>query len=144
LTDELSFEVPRNARGPAQSRAAIRDRFADRISARRLDDLLVIVSELTTNALLYGDGTIRMRVLLDGGRVHGEVIDEGSGFERKVDRRGIDAVGGNGLQMVGALARRWGIHEGSSHVWFELAPGADPEPADPELGAEQRPDALDD
>ncbi|MEA2194109.1 MAG: serine/threonine-protein kinase RsbW [Solirubrobacteraceae bacterium] len=144
MLEELSIEVPRDERGPAQSRAALTDRFSGRISARRLEDLLLIVSELTTNALRHGAGRIRMRVRLDGGLLHGEVIDEGSGFARKVERRGIDAVGGNGLHMVGALARRWGIHEGSSHVWFELAPGNDPQPADPRLGAAQRPDALDD
>jgi len=72
------------------------------------------------------------------------VIDEGSGFERAVAERGIHAIGGNGLHMVGALTERWGIHEGTSHVWFELPPGAPDAPATPRLGSEQRPDVLDD
>jgi hypothetical protein len=144
MVDELSFEVPRHECGPSLSRTAVGDRFAGHVSARVLDDLRVIVSELTTNALLYGTGEIHLRVLLDDGLVSGEVIDEGSGFERAVAERGIDAVGGNGLHMVGALTRRWGIHEGTSHVWFELAPGGEPRPVDPRLGAERRPDALDD
>jgi anti-sigma regulatory factor (Ser/Thr protein kinase) len=144
LPDELSFEVPRHEHGPALARGQVRDEFAGRVPQRQLDDLLVIVSELTTNALLYGSGEIRLRVQLEGGLLRGEVSDEGSGFERKVKRRGVDAVGGNGLEMVGALAGRWGIHEGSSHVWFELQPGDEREPVDPRLGAEQRPDELDD
>ena len=121
----------------------MREAFAEHVSSRQLEDLLLIVSELTTNALMHGTGEIRLRLLLDDGDVRGEVIDEGAGFEREVGARGIDAVGGNGLQMVGTLAAKWGIHEGSSHVWFELAPGADREPVDPKLGPEQRPDALD-
>ncbi len=141
--DDLAFDVPRHEHGPAMSRAAVRDAFAGHVSARQLEDLLVIVSELTTNALLYGSGTIGLRVLLDDGLVRGEVVDEGGGFEREVDARGIDAVGGNGLRIVGGLARRWGIHEGSSHVWFELAPGAGDDPVDPRLGPEERPPALD-
>ncbi len=144
MTDELSFAVPRDECGPALSRAAVRDRFAGRISAHELEDLQVIVSELTTNALRHGAGEIRLRALLEDGRVHGEVIDEGHGFESEVGERGIGAIGGKGLRIVGELAQRWGIHEGTSHVWFELAPDAEPEPVAPRLGAEHRPDALDD
>jgi anti-sigma regulatory factor (Ser/Thr protein kinase) len=143
LADELSFEVPRHEHGPAQSRVAVRAAFAGLVPARQLEDLQVIVSELATNALLYGSGDIRLRVLLEDGVLRGEVIDDGGGFEREVGARGIDAVGGNGLQIVGALARRWGINEGSSHVWFELAPGAERAPVEPQLGAGERPDALD-
>ncbi|MDQ3722419.1 MAG: ATP-binding protein [Actinomycetota bacterium] len=143
MPDQLHFEVPRNVTGPGLSRAAVRDRFAPHVSACELDDLRVIVSELTTNALLHGVGEIHLRVLLEDGVLSGEVVDEGSGFERAVDERGIDAIGGNGLRMVAALAGRWGIHEGTSHVWFELARAAEPEPVDPRLGSDQRPGSLD-
>lgn len=143
LADELSFEVPRDERGPGLSRAAIRDSFGGRISTRELEDLQVIVSELATNALLHGEGEIHLHAVLEDGLVHGEVVDEGIGFERSVRRRGIGVVGGEGLNIVGALARRWGIHEGSSHVWFVLAPDPAPEPVAPRLGAQARPDALD-
>jgi len=144
LTDELSFDVPRDERGPGLSRAAVRDSFRGRISTRELEDLLVIVSELTTNALLYGAGEIHLHALLEDGLVHGEVVDEGHGFERAVQRRGLGEMGGNGLNIVGGLTRRWGIHEGSSHVWFVLAPDAKPEPVAARLGVDQRPDTLDD
>lgn len=144
MADELSFEVPRHERGPALARAAVRDTFVRHISGRELEDLLLIVSELTSNALLYGSGEIRLHVLRDVGLVRGEVVDEGHGFEREVGELGIDAVGGHGLRMVGATAERWGIHEGSSHVWFELAPGDEREPVRPRLGPHGRPDALDD
>jgi anti-sigma regulatory factor (Ser/Thr protein kinase) len=144
VTDELSFEMPRHERGPALARSRIREAFAGRLTSRELEDLLVIVSELATNALLYGRGEIGVRVRLDGGIVRGEVIDQGGGFERQVHKRGVDGLGGNGLRMVGTLSRQWGIHDGSSHVWFELAPGEERESADPQLGSEERPDALDD
>jgi hypothetical protein len=42
-------------------------------------------------------------------------------------------VGGWGLSIVDALASRWGVHEGTTHVWFELErPG-------PRLGSGGRP-----
>jgi hypothetical protein len=143
LTDELSFEVPRDVCGPGLSRAAVRDSFRGRISAHELEDLQVIVSELTSNALLYGAGAIHLRALLEDGLVHGEVIDEGGGFERRVAEHGIEAVGGNGLNIVGGLTRRWGIHDGSSHVWFVLEPHPDLAPTPPRLGDEHRPPPLD-
>lgn len=144
MPDELSFEVPRHEHGPALARAEVRDAFTGRMQQGQLEDLLVVVSELTTNALLYGRGAIGLEVQVDGGVVRGEVSDEGSGFERQVGERGVDTVGGNGLRMVGALAGRWGIHEGSSHVWFEVAPGDEREPVEPRPGPERRPHALDD
>ena len=29
-------------------------------------------------------------------------------------------VGGWGLHLVQTLSNRWGVHEGSTHVWFEI------------------------
>jgi hypothetical protein len=55
----------------------------------------------------------------------------------------VEDVGGRGLRIVGSLAERWGVHEGTSHVWFELSPSGDAEPVDPRLGVEERPQQLD-
>ena len=85
-----------------------------------------------------------MAVRADGDQLHGEVIDQGGGFEREVRARGPAEVGGRGLIIVDALSRRWGIHEGTTHVWFEL--GSREEPAkstEPQLGDTERPAALD-
>ena len=35
------------------------------------------------------------------------------------DRPATD-VGGWGLHLVQTLSNRWGVHEGSTHVWFEI------------------------
>jgi hypothetical protein len=75
--------------------------------------------------------------------VRGEVVDEGRGFEAEVRDRGVNEFGGRGLFLVAALARRWGIYDGSSHVWFVLARERRvPEPTAPELGDQRRPDDL--
>jgi hypothetical protein len=52
--------------------------------------------------------------------MHVEVIDEGSGFERRLRRTDFKHVGGWGLDIVQELANRWGMREGATHVWFEL------------------------
>ena len=42
-----------------------------------------------------------------------------------------------------ALTARWGLHEGTTHVWFEMDLDATPdEDAGPVLGAEERPSEL--
>jgi hypothetical protein len=73
-----------------------------------------------TNAFVHGRGAICLSALLDEDRLMIEVTDEGEGLERVVRECGLDAVGGNGLNIVDMLASRWGIHAGSSHVWFAL------------------------
>jgi hypothetical protein len=48
------------------------------------------------------------------------------------------------LLVVEALCTRWGIHEGTTHVWFELrSRDASAGLAEPQLGDAQRPDELD-
>jgi two-component sensor histidine kinase len=140
---ELAVDVPRGKHAAAVARKLAQTRFEDDLPAQQLDDLLVIVSELTTNAVLHGTGDITLRISsVEHGRVYGEVVDEGRGFANKVGVRGMDEVGGKGLLIVAALAEQWGIHEGSSHVWFELRPGVDRQVIDPELGTKQRPPQL--
>ncbi|HEV7883439.1 MAG TPA: ATP-binding protein [Solirubrobacteraceae bacterium] len=136
LAAGLSVRVPRGLDAPAFARHVAQTWCAGgELPAQQLDDLLVIVSELTTNATLHGAGQIELRVSVDNGCVFGAVIDQGSGFAGGVRDHGIDEVGKKGLLIVAALADRWGIHEGSSHVWFELASRDEGEPVDRELGA---------
>lgn len=141
---ELSLDVPRTLDGPAIARSVVRSRFARELRAAELANLLLVIAELTSNAILHGTGPVRLRVDVgDDGLVRGEVIDQGSGFAHALDRRGVEDVGGRGLRIVGSLAERWGVHEGTSHVWFELSPSGDAEPVDPRLGVEERPQQLD-
>jgi hypothetical protein len=62
------------------------------------------------------------------------VVDEGQGFERAARKGSLDAIGGRGLAIVEAGSSRWGLHEGTTHVWFELErPG-------PRVGRDAKPD----
>jgi hypothetical protein len=49
-----------------------------------------------------------------------EIIDDGSGFERDLGRTNFWQIGGWGLGIVDDLDSRWGVREGTTHVWFEL------------------------
>jgi signal transduction histidine kinase len=105
-----------------QARDEVGDLLRDQVDDGVLIDLQLIVSELVTNSLRYGPGeTIEVEITVtEDGSVTGEVEDHGRG---EVEMREIaDEVGGFGLRIVDALASRWGVCEGSTHVWFELSP----------------------
>lgn len=86
-------------------------------------DLRLVISELVSNAVLHGTGTpIRLTAGIDpAGVVRGEVADDGDGAVEVRRRAGTAADGGHGLTIVDSLAERWGVYEGSTHIWFELS-----------------------
>ncbi|MEV6958919.1 ATP-binding protein [Streptomyces sp. NPDC051207] len=88
----------------------------------RGDDVLLCVSELTTNALVHGVPPGRrflLRMRHDGHGVRVEVHDSGDGVPRIADRAD---EGGRGLLLVAALADRWGVGARSPGkvVWAEF------------------------
>ena len=144
MPHELILELPRLPTAGSLARSAVSDGFAEELGRDRIGELLLVVSELVTNAVLYGRGAITLKLRVERDGIFGEVVDQGSGFEREVRERGPDESTGRGLMIVDALSRRWGIHEGTTHVWFELAqPDDPPRLTEPELGEAERPDGLD-
>ncbi|MBW8798790.1 MAG: SpoIIE family protein phosphatase [Streptomyces sp.] len=85
-----------------------------------VDTTELLVSELVTNALRYGEGEIRLRLLLDRTLVC-EVWDSGLVQPRRRRARDTDE-GGRGLQLVGLLSAAWGSRRTprGKTVWFEL------------------------
>lgn len=132
----LNFEeqLPRSRNAPGIARKSLTSWFGAALDEDELDTAKLLISELVSNAVLHGRGAITIRGDLNPDRVVFEVIDQGEGFEREVRGYDFDDLHGRGLAIVDAQASRWGIHEGTTHVWFELErPG-------PRLGAEQKPD----
>ena len=95
-----------------------------------LDDVLVMVSEIASNAVRHtasGDGGwFDVTVSVSGCAARVEIADRGSSSEPRIPEggEGLDALtGGRGLRIVDALADRWG-HGGDELgrvVWFEVA-----------------------
>jgi anti-sigma regulatory factor (Ser/Thr protein kinase) len=88
-------------------------------------DLLLIVSELVTNAVLHGAEPICLRLWAADGCVRGAVDDHGNGVPRMLAPEvvfGDDmSEHGRGLALVAALARTvsWRrLPEGGIRVWF--------------------------
>jgi len=92
----------------------------------RLDDILLLASEITSNAVRHtasGDGgrfDVTVAFFAAGDCVRVEVADQGSASEPRMT--GEDDLGGRGLRIVEVLADRWG-HAGDELgrvVWFEV------------------------
>ncbi|MFE5627034.1 SpoIIE family protein phosphatase [Streptomyces virginiae] len=131
------WQLPREARSVGRARELARAKLPAWGLEGLLDTTELLVSELVTNALRYGEGEIRLRLLLDRTLVC-EVWDANLVQPRRRRARDTDE-GGRGLQLVGMLSAGWGTrrtHRGKT-VWFELPlPGA-AEEAVSELSAEQ-------
>ncbi|MEU6814571.1 SpoIIE family protein phosphatase [Streptomyces sp. NPDC046860] len=94
------------------------------------DDTALIVSELVTNAIRYGTGPIRLRLVRDRGRLLTEVTDANSTSPHLRHARESDE-GGRGLYIVMSLSAHWGVRH--SHrdktIWSEQL--LEEDPADP-------------
>ena len=125
MAAELSLNLPSDTSAPGVARAAAKRCLAGKVTLERLGELFLVISELVSNALEHGRGQVVFRLRLDEGMVRGEVIDQGGGFEHEIRARGPEDVRGRGLLLVGALTTRWGIHDGTTDVWFEFAAGTE-------------------
>lgn len=92
------------------------------------DDIVLVVSELVTNALLHGHGTPMVRLLDGDDRVRVEVCDDSPLLP--VSHR-VTPTSGLGLRVVEQLSSAWGASRRGRGkvVWCELP--ATPESASP-------------
>jgi anti-sigma regulatory factor (Ser/Thr protein kinase) len=131
--EPVEVELPRDPTAGARARRLLEGMVSGTLDIGELSRAKLLVTELVNNAVLHGQGSITFIADLDEDRLHVEVIDEGSGFEREVREQGAEDLGGRGLILVDAESSRWGVHEGTTHVWFEIErPG-------PRLGPERKP-----
>ena len=95
--------------------------FEHGLSPERENAANLLVSELVTNAVKYGSGPVALELSATDSGFRAEVVDQGSGFDAPArDTADLQTPGGWGLHLVEELSDRWGTHEGSTHVWFEL------------------------
>jgi PAS domain S-box-containing protein len=89
--------------------------------SRLSDTVELLVSELVTNALRHGAGDIGLRMIRAGSLLC-EVRDDGHDLPALCNA-GPTAENGRGLQLVTALADRWGSQRTPTGkvVWFEQA-----------------------
>ncbi|MGW0992626.1 SpoIIE family protein phosphatase [Streptomyces sp. NPDC002520] len=114
------WTLPREPKSVGRAREYARGQLLSWGLEGLIDTTELLVSELVTNALRYGEGDIRLRLLLDRTLVC-EVWDSGLVQPRRRRARDTDE-GGRGLQLVGLLSAAWGSRRTprGKTVWFEL------------------------
>ena len=118
----LEVELQPEITAPGSARALLREWLWDSLSDDELEIAMLLVSELVTNAVRHGQGRITMRARLNDGCLLVDVLDEGIGPAPAFRKHDFDPAssGGRGLMIVDAASSRWGIQDGTAHVWFEL------------------------
>jgi PAS domain S-box-containing protein len=123
--------LPGGAGAVSLARAAVGARVERVLPDGRIGDVVLMTSEVVTNAVRHGGATapddrIRVRVVPHGPRVRVEIRDHGPGFDAERVARGtsVPGEGGMGLELVARLADAWGAErEGrTTVVWFEVEP----------------------
>ena len=125
LSPLLVLELQRNVEAPGIARAAMADVSEElRLSGPNFQTLVLLVSEVISNAVVHSNGPqdapIGLTAAVVDDVVRVTVTDAGEGFipaERDPDR----IEGGYGLYLVAKAASSWGVETGPpTSVWFEL------------------------
>ncbi|MDH2391146.1 SpoIIE family protein phosphatase [Streptomyces sp. HNM0663] len=97
------------------------------------DVVLLVVSELVTNALVHTHGAVRLDLTLAGGRLRVAVADSSPRAPAKPVIVDWEATGGRGILLVEAMSAAWGSVpvSGGKQVWSEIVvPPGDPRHAE--------------
>ena len=121
----LELRLGRDETAPAQARAAMSAWCGPlALPAARVQALVLLVSELVSNAVLHSKApagsAVTLSARLDREVLHVRVDDAGEGFEPR-PRDPARLSDGYGLFLLDKLASRWGVDASSAtSVWFEL------------------------
>ncbi|WP_407565287.1 ATP-binding protein [Streptomyces sp. 184] len=89
------------------------------------EDVLLVVSELVTNACLHGGGPDELRLRTAGKVLRLEVSDSGTGTPEPRTPHRASRPGGHGMFIVQRLCLDWGVQREAGAtgktVWAELA-----------------------
>ncbi|WP_406412121.1 SpoIIE family protein phosphatase [Streptomyces sp. NBC_01614] len=90
-----------------------------------MDAVLLVVSELVTNALVHTDGRVRLDLMLVNRRLRVAVADSSPRTPVKPASISWEATGGRGILLVEAMAATWGTVpvSGGKQVWSEIVLG---------------------
>jgi anti-sigma regulatory factor (Ser/Thr protein kinase) len=116
-----TYELPASLASPSLARGFARSALAG-CPEDVVDTVLLLVSEVITNAVVHGQSAPRMHIQVVAGQVRVSVDDEAIGAP-VVPVQGVESLeAGRGLMLVDALATRWGwtpIEQGK-RTWFEM------------------------
>jgi anti-sigma regulatory factor (Ser/Thr protein kinase) len=108
-------------RAPKAARESVRAACAP-LAPHLLDDALLLVSEIVTNAVKYGGAPVRLEVDCDDSGIL-VAVEDTNPVMPKPRRRDPRRHSGRGLLLLERLAAEWGVRrtEAGKQVWFRLA-----------------------
>jgi two-component sensor histidine kinase len=108
---------------PAQARRLVRDVVAPLVPPDVAHTAELLVSELVTNAITHGTGTVHISIDCANHCLSVTVGDDEPTIPEMQPER-LLSMGGRGMRMVEALASAWGVTPradgGGKDVWFRL------------------------
>ena len=126
-----SIDLPPVPSSVPLSRRLVRDVLSTWAAPQDLQDAELLVTELVANVVDHAGGDVlTLEISLAGAWLRMAVVD-GSAVLPMVRELSRSEQRGRGMQLVAAIADRWGTeeHHGGKRVWFELAPAGAGEPA---------------
>jgi anti-sigma regulatory factor (Ser/Thr protein kinase) len=122
----MERRLPYDVASVGSARRLVGDFAEARLSDGRLDELVLMISEMVTNAVTHGsaepDGCSGLRLEEDQDVVRVMVTDGGEGFA--MDAGSIDRAIREehfGLLLVDSFADRWGLaRDGTTTIWVEV------------------------
>ena len=124
-TARAELMLPVESRSAAVARAFARASGCSEHALDLLDDALLLISEIVTNAILHGGPPIVLAIDCDGVGLHVRVRDGAPAAPVQRDA-GEDAENGRGMSLVELISDTWGVapvadeHGLGKEVWFEL------------------------
>ena len=122
-TTETTIRMASGPAAPWQARQHVRSGLHANLSAGRMCDLVLLTSELVTNAVEYSEaGPLDLTVVRGDTFTRIEVSNPGETWAEAPEPRSpeADQVGGWGLFLVEQLSDRWGTSDSNCTVWFEF------------------------
>lgn len=122
-TRKASLAVPAEATGVSAARHFLRDHATAWGHEDVLDEAMLVVSELVTNAMTHAGTACTLRLRSTPSFLRIEVVDGGRGSP-DLHLASSDDEHGRGLLLVAAMSVAWGVEAatgGGKVVWAELA-----------------------
>lgn len=120
---ELRSPVDHSPAGVSAARRTVVRQLEAWGLADAIDDMQIVVSELVTNAVRYGENPVELRLRIHGELLRVEVFD-GNTVDIPAPRQASDTEStGRGMPLIDALTVDWGVEVSESRkvVWADLA-----------------------
>jgi anti-sigma regulatory factor (Ser/Thr protein kinase) len=125
--ERMDLRLPGGVEASLKARAAVTALLGSQLDPARLDDLLILTSEVVTNAVVHANAgpgrQVGLRITRGDGTVHVAVTDRAPALQPRIKPLDPLEPGGLGLVLVEELSERWGVahpYAGTKEVWFDF------------------------